>query len=188
MTQSVDSTTLEYNVIDGVLDFCFLAGSEDDPVELSKQYAEVVGTPAEVPYWSFGFHQCRFGYTSFVDVANVITNYSAAEITLENYITWMDAASSLLTQITSHFLECARSWTTCPRSALRAYASGQGYGPYDCGTALDAWLKMPNGSTELSVVLLVHVLVPMLPSGITEARYPEPCPKALTVAWVWCLP
>lgn len=63
-TESVDSTTLEYNIIGGVLDFYFLAGSEEDPVELPKQYSEVVGTPAEVPYWSFGFHQCRFGYTS----------------------------------------------------------------------------------------------------------------------------
>lgn len=64
-TESTDgSVTLEYNVLGGVLDFYFLAGSENDPLEVSKQYAEVVGTPAEVPYWSFGLHQCRFGYTS----------------------------------------------------------------------------------------------------------------------------
>lgn len=56
-------TTLEYNVIGGVLDFYFLAGSESDPTEVARQYAEVVATPAEVPYWSFGLHQCRFGYT-----------------------------------------------------------------------------------------------------------------------------
>ncbi len=57
-------STLEYNVIGGVLDFYFLAGSESSPVEVAKQYAEVVGLPAEVPYWSFGLHQCRFGYQS----------------------------------------------------------------------------------------------------------------------------
>jgi len=57
-------TTLEYNVIGGVLDFYFLAGSETDPTEAARQYAEVVGTPAEVAYWTFGFHQCRFGYQS----------------------------------------------------------------------------------------------------------------------------
>lgn len=55
---------LEYNVIGGVLDFYFLAGSENDPTEVARQYAQVVGLPAEVPYWSFGLHQCRFGYQS----------------------------------------------------------------------------------------------------------------------------
>jgi len=56
------AASLEYNVIGGVIDFYFLAGSTSDPIEVSRQYAQVVGTPAEVPYWSFGFHQCRFGY------------------------------------------------------------------------------------------------------------------------------
>lgn len=45
------------------MDFYFLAGSETDPTEVARQYAEVVGLPAEVPYWSLGFHQCRYGYT-----------------------------------------------------------------------------------------------------------------------------
>ena len=57
-------TTLEYNVIGGILDFYFFAGSEEDPGEVARQHAEVAGLPAEVPYWSFGFHQCRFGYQS----------------------------------------------------------------------------------------------------------------------------
>jgi len=59
-----DATTLEYNVIGGVFDFYFLAGSETDPAEVARQYAQVAGLPAEVPYWSFGFHQCRYGYKS----------------------------------------------------------------------------------------------------------------------------
>jgi alpha-glucosidase len=49
--------SLEYNVIGGVFDFYFLAGSKTDPAEAARQYAEIVGTPAEVPYWSFGLHQ-----------------------------------------------------------------------------------------------------------------------------------
>lgn len=55
-------TTLEYNAIGGVLDLYFLAGSTSDPTEVARQYAQLVGNPAEVPYWSFGLHQCRFGY------------------------------------------------------------------------------------------------------------------------------
>lgn len=61
-----ESGSLEYNVIGGVFDLYFLAGSESDPTEVARQYAEVVGTPAEVPYWSYGLHQCRFGYESML--------------------------------------------------------------------------------------------------------------------------
>ena len=58
------ATSLEYNVVGGVLDFYFFAGSENDPAAVARQYAELVGTPAEMPYWSFGLHQCRYGYQS----------------------------------------------------------------------------------------------------------------------------
>ena len=33
------------------------------PTEVANQYAQIVGTPAEVQYWSLGLHQCRYGYT-----------------------------------------------------------------------------------------------------------------------------
>ena len=105
------ATSLEYNVIGGVLDFYFMAGSESDPVEVARQYAQIAGTPAEVPYWSFGLHQCRYGYKGpfflrirqwasdraltgillgldYIDVAGVISNYSAAGIPLETM--WTD--------------------------------------------------------------------------------------------------
>jgi len=66
------ATTLEYNVIGGVLDFYFLAGSETDPAETARQYAQIAGLPAEVPYWSFGLHQCRYGYQSKPSDANYL--------------------------------------------------------------------------------------------------------------------
>jgi alpha-glucosidase len=62
--EGAGATSLEYNVIGGIFDFYFLAGSETDPAETARQYAQIVGTPAEVPYWSFGLHQCRYGYNS----------------------------------------------------------------------------------------------------------------------------
>jgi alpha-glucosidase len=40
------ATTLEYNVISGVFDFYFLAGSETDPAEVARQYAQVAGISA----------------------------------------------------------------------------------------------------------------------------------------------
>lgn len=89
--------SLEYLVTGGVLDFYFLAGPS--PIEVSKQYAALVGIPAMVPYWSLGvgyhriiftahtnlnqFHQCRFGYEYWFEVAEVVHNHSVAGIPLE---------------------------------------------------------------------------------------------------------
>jgi alpha-glucosidase len=68
---SASFATLEYNVIGGIIDLYFLAGSETDPTEAARQYSQVVGTSAEVPYWSFGLHQCRFGYHSQFSITSV---------------------------------------------------------------------------------------------------------------------
>ena len=77
---------LEYNTLGGVVDFYFLAGPS--PTKVSKQFAEVVGLPAMMPYWTFGFHQCKFRYRDVFELAKVVANYSEANIPLE--VMWSD--------------------------------------------------------------------------------------------------
>lgn len=79
---------LEYNTLGGVLDFYFIAGPT--PIAVSQQYADVVGLPTMMPYWGFGFHNCRYGYQDAFAVAEVIYNYSKAEIPLETMWTDID--------------------------------------------------------------------------------------------------
>jgi alpha-glucosidase len=159
------STSLEYNIIGGVLDFYFLAGSEQDPTELARQYAELVGTPAEVPYWSFGFHQCRFGYRDFVDVANVISNYSLAGIPLETMwtdIDYMDRRRIFtlepnffplkrMRDIVSYLHSHDQKYIMMIDPAV-AYLPGSDYGAYNRGTEQDVWLKSANGTASLGIV------------------------------------
>jgi alpha-glucosidase len=83
-----DGQYLEYNTIGGVLDFYFLAGPS--PIDVARQYSKVVGLPAMMPYWGFGFHNCRYGYQDAFDVAEVIYNYSQAAIPLETMWTDID--------------------------------------------------------------------------------------------------
>lgn len=47
-----DGQYLEYNVLGGVLDFYFLAGPT--PGEVARQFSEVVGRSAMMPYWGLG--------------------------------------------------------------------------------------------------------------------------------------
>jgi alpha-glucosidase (family GH31 glycosyl hydrolase) len=70
----------------GVMDLYVFTGS--NPVDVVSQYTSIVGYPAMMPYWSLGFHNCRYGYTSLTEVKEVVANYSAANIPLETQ--WMD--------------------------------------------------------------------------------------------------
>ncbi|KAJ3486564.1 hypothetical protein NLI96_g4155 [Meripilus lineatus] len=158
-------TTLEYNVIGGILDFYFLSGSETDPTEVSRQYAEIVGKPAEVPYWSLGLHQCRFGYNNYIEVAGVISNYSAAQIPLETMWTDIDYMQRRkiftvdpdyfpmprMREIVSYLHSHDQRYVLMTDPAV-AYLPDEGYGTLDRGTAEDIWLKAANGSTFLSIV------------------------------------
>ncbi|KAI8665959.1 putative alpha/beta-glucosidase agdC [Fusarium keratoplasticum] len=77
---------LEYNTIGGILDFYFFAGPT--PTEVSKQHAEAIGLAAMMPYWSLGFHQAKYGYWDVNVLAEVVANYSTANIPLE--VLWSD--------------------------------------------------------------------------------------------------
>ncbi|KAJ7184493.1 alpha-glucosidase, partial [Mycena filopes] len=156
---------LEYNTLGGVLDFYFLAGSQTDPTQVAKQYAGIVGTPAEVPYWSFGLHQCRFGYNNYIDVANVISNYSASKIPLETMWTDIDYMDRrrIFTVEPSYFpmnrmreivdyLHGQNQRFVLMTDPAVGFLPDQDYGPYDRGTAADVWLKNANGSAHLGLV------------------------------------
>ncbi|KAK4033891.1 glycoside hydrolase [Parachaetomium inaequale] len=151
---------LEYNTLGGVLDFYFVAGPS--PVEVSRQYAEIAGLPAMVPFWGFGYHNCRYGYRDVFEVAEVVHNYSAARIPLE--VAWTDI----------DYMDKRRVFTNDPQRfpmpLMRAlvehlHANDQHYvvmvdpavsfsqnPAYTRGVEDDVFLKRSNGSEWLGVV------------------------------------
>ncbi|KDQ10939.1 glycoside hydrolase family 31 protein [Botryobasidium botryosum FD-172 SS1] len=156
-------STLEYNIIGGILDFHFLSGS--NPADVARQYAEIVGLPAEMPYWGFGFHQCRYGYKDYVNVATVIGNYEKAGIPLETMwtdIDYMDQRkvftnnanyfpTDKMREIVDQLHEKNQHYILMVDPAV-AYQPDTNYTAYDEGIKADVFMKRPNGTTFKSVV------------------------------------
>lgn len=80
------STSLTFRTTGGIIDLYVFSGSTPDDVTM--QYTNVVGHPTMMPYWSLGFHNCKYGYKSLSEVEGIVKNYRASEIPLETQ--WMD--------------------------------------------------------------------------------------------------
>ncbi|KAH8894653.1 glycoside hydrolase, family 31 [Thozetella sp. PMI_491] len=146
---------LEYNTIGGVLDFYFFAGSS--PLEVSRQYAEATGYAAMVPYWAFGYHQCKYGYESLQRVKAVVANYSTAGIPLEvmwGDIDYMNGRQDFTTDPTNYPTADYRTFINTLHQAGQKYVMMldpgihrvSSYGPYSRGTASSVFLKAAGGS------------------------------------------
>ncbi|CAZ80513.1 unnamed protein product [Tuber melanosporum] len=159
--ETVDGkSSLEYNVIGGVLDLYFFAGPE--PAAVARQYAEVVGLPAMMPYWGLGFHQCRYGYRDWIEVAEAIANYSIAEIPLETMWTDIDYMYNrwIFTLDPERFpLDKVREIVDYLHEHDQHYivmvdpaTAHQDYPTFNRGKEDDIWLKEADGSIHKGVV------------------------------------
>ncbi|KAJ5819276.1 glycoside hydrolase family 31 protein [Penicillium riverlandense] len=151
---------LEYNTIGGVFDFYFLSGPT--PKDVSVQFAKIIGYPTLMPYWGFGFHQCRYGYQDTYETAAVVANYSAANIPLEtiwNDIDYMDYRStfsldplrfplSRMQQFVNYLHDHDQHYIMMVDPAV----ASRDYPPFHDGIAKDAFMKQDNGTLYTGVV------------------------------------
>jgi hypothetical protein len=101
-------TSLTFRMIGGVIDLYVFSGPS--PANVVQQYTSLVGSslpwlfivlcnrsycsnvlpgrPAMMPYWTLGFHSCRWGYDNISQVVDIVKNYSIAGIPLDTQ--WLD--------------------------------------------------------------------------------------------------
>ena len=68
--------------IDGT-DFDIYIIEQDKPVEIVREFREIIGQSYIPPFWAFGYQQCRWSYHNAEAVENVIKNYDRANIPLD---------------------------------------------------------------------------------------------------------
>ncbi|KAI2476772.1 Glycoside hydrolase family 31 protein [Pyrenophora tritici-repentis] len=151
---------LEYNTIGGIIDLYFMAGSK--PADVSRQYADIAGYSAMYPYWTFGFHQCKYGYWDVNMVAEVVGNYSTAGIPLEvmwTDIDYMNLREDFTTDPDRFPMTKMHELTTTLHSRDQRYIlildpgvhAVSNYDTYQKGHEMDVFLKAADGSDMLGV-------------------------------------
>ncbi|CAM2722657.1 unnamed protein product [Rotaria socialis] len=85
---------ISYTTIGGIIDLYLFTGSSAQDV--IQQYWDVIGKPTMPPYWSLGFHLCRYGYNSIENLRAVIQRMHDAEFPYDVQWTDIDAMSSSL--------------------------------------------------------------------------------------------
>ncbi|SNX84476.1 probable Alpha-glucosidase precursor [Melanopsichium pennsylvanicum] len=92
--------TVQFRAIGGSIDLRFFSGDASFPSDTDKnevtnspntaisQYVNFIGKPVIHPYWSYGFHLCRWGYNNVSETQAIIDQMRDANIPLE--VQWND--------------------------------------------------------------------------------------------------
>ena len=75
-------SNITWRALGGDIDLYFYSGPTQEKVTKAYQ-SSAVGLPAMQQYWTFGYHQSRWGYTSWSELQGVVESFSRFKIPLE---------------------------------------------------------------------------------------------------------
>jgi alpha-glucosidase (family GH31 glycosyl hydrolase) len=71
--ENTSNTFLTHKTIGGIIDYYIIVNNS--PEEVVKNIQFLLGIPPLPPYWSFGYHQSRYGYKNFNEFREVYEKY-----------------------------------------------------------------------------------------------------------------
>ena len=80
--------SIEHRTIGGIINYYITFGNTPD--EAISNIHQIIGRPTIPPFWSFGWHQCRWGYGSTYNLKEVNNKYDYLQIPLDALWTDVD--------------------------------------------------------------------------------------------------
>ncbi|KAJ5710405.1 hypothetical protein N7488_004561, partial [Penicillium malachiteum] len=157
--------SLTWRALGGSIDLTFYAGPSQEEVTKSYQ-VNTIGLPAMQQYFTFGYHQCRWGYQNWSVMQNVLSNFEKFEIPLENLWNDIDYMKGFRDfendPVRFGYKEGAEFLETLHRSGRHyipiidaalyipnPHDQSDAYAPYTRGAKDDVFLKNPDNSTYI---------------------------------------
>ncbi|KAG3048485.1 hypothetical protein PI125_g26710, partial [Phytophthora idaei] len=128
-----------------------------------SQYTKLIGRPKLMPYWSYGFHQCRWGYGSVDALRTIVSKYKSNNLPLD--VIWADI------DYMKNYHDFTLDPTNFPQAKMAAFmdeihSSGQKFVPiidpgipddtndyaYTKGLSMDIFIKDTSGKPYLGQV------------------------------------
>lgn len=82
-------SSVTWRALGGSIELYFYSGPTQDAVTKAYQ-TSTVGLPAMQQYFTFGFHQCRWGYANWTELQDVVDNFAKFSLPLETIWTDID--------------------------------------------------------------------------------------------------
>ncbi|KAJ3444263.1 acid alpha glucosidase relate [Anaeramoeba flamelloides] len=153
MDVSLTDNSLTYKTIGGILDFFIFTGGSLD--ETTQQYTEVIGKPIRVPYWTLGWHQCRWGWKSIDFVEGVVDSYKKYSLPLDTVwadIDYMDQYKDFTLDPVNYATDKVQTFVSKLHTNDMHYIMivdpaikvEKGYEAYDLGNEMNVWTLNPS--------------------------------------------
>ncbi|XP_013093397.2 lysosomal alpha-glucosidase-like isoform X1 [Biomphalaria glabrata] len=153
---------LTYRFLGGILDFFIVLGPQ--PINIATQFAEIVGQTYFPPFWSLGFHLCKWGYTSDSELREVIERNRNASLPYDiqwTDIDYMDARKDWtydknkfagLPDIVKDLHNNQQRYILMADPAISSDQPPGSYPPFDDGKQLDVFVKNASGDILIGSV------------------------------------
>ncbi|GFS15039.1 lysosomal alpha-glucosidase [Elysia marginata] len=151
-----------FRSIGGVIDLFVLLGPS--PLSVASQYAQVVGRPYMPPFWSLGFHLCRWGYNNSTKLQQVIKRNREANMPYDvqwGDIDYMDQHKdwtfdkknfSNLPDIVNDLHKNKQRYIIMADPAISSTQPSGTYKPFDDGRKMDIFIKDNKGKILIGKV------------------------------------